>query len=129
MVLQPRIPRLLQAFVLVLAFAACSDSGDPVDPGDGGGGTFNGTIRVVDNQFIPRDVTISAGDSITWSFQGNAQHTVTEGTSPNDPSHLFDSPLMSSGTFGYHFTSEGLVNYFCRPHFAVNMRGTITVNP
>lgn len=124
---QPAL-RALSVIALAALLVNCGDDGNPVGGGGGnGGGTFNGTVRVVDNQFIPRDITISAGDSVTWSFEGSARHTVTEGTDPNAPTHLFDSPLMSSGTFGYRFNSTGLVNYFCRPHFLNNMRGTVTV--
>jgi plastocyanin len=84
---------------------------------------------VQDNFFSPRDITISVGDSVTWSFDGSALHTVTEGAAKNPPAPLFDSGLMRSGTFGYRFTSAGSFPYHCDPHFAVDMKGTVTVEP
>ena len=112
----------------LVAFAACGDddsSGPEEEP-------FTGTVRIVDNAFSPRDVSISVGDSVTWRWDGGNNHSVTQGTTPDasqDPTRLFDSPIKSSGTFGYRFTAEGTVPYFCRPHFSMGMRGTITVNP
>ena len=125
--------RAMLAAALVLAagslIVACSDDDEgPVD----GGGTFTGTIHIQDNRFSPANATISAGDSVTWSWDGNNSHTVTHGTSPTVPpdnEKLFDTPLQSSGTFGYRFDTAGSYPYFCRPHFSMGMKGTITVQP
>lgn len=125
----PRTLTAILATVLTLALAACSDD-DPADPGDDG--PFTGTIRVRDSSFSPANVTISVGDSVTWQWDGNLNHTVTHGTSPTvppDASKLFDSPTMTSGTFGFRFTTAGSVQYFCRVHVAMGMRGTVTVEP
>ena len=125
--------RIFVAGVVVVAmsalFVACGDDDDPTDPDDGG--TFNGTIRIVDNGFSPRNVTISVGDSVTWRWDGNNSHSVTHGTSPTSPpdaSKLFDSPIQSSGTFGYRFNNAGTFPYFCRPHFPA-MTGSVVVQP
>jgi plastocyanin len=115
------------AFALAAFSGACSD--DSTAPEDG---PFTGTIHVLDNRFSPANVTINAGDSVTWRWEGNNSHTVTHGTSPtvpSDPNKLFDSPLQSSGTFGYRFTGVGTFAYFCRPHFSMGMKGTVTVEP
>jgi len=120
-------------FLAVLASAALiSACGSDDDGGTGPGPTppvFNGTVSVRDNSFSPRDITISVGDSVTWSFEGSNLHTVTEGANANPPSPLFDSPLMRSGTFGYRFTTAGAFPYHCRPHIGVGMTGSVTVAP
>lgn len=123
--------RILLAGVIMIAMAAmvvaCDDDDDPTDPD---GGTFNGTITVSSNQFSPANVTIDVGDSVTWRFQGGG-HTVTHGTSPTVPPNaqkLFDTPTMTSGTFGYRFNNAGTFAYFCRLHFPT-MTGTVTVKP
>jgi len=121
----------LTRFVCIFAVCAaaaipisCDDDDDPVD-----GGPFDGTIDVGANFFRPSSVTISQGDSVTWVWLGGAgAHTVTEGAPPNPPSPLFDSPQMSSGTFGYRFNVAGTYPYFCRVHGA-SMSGTVTVEP
>jgi plastocyanin len=118
--------RPLAAALLMLAVCACSDDSTeaPVDA------PFTGTIHIVDNRFSPANITISAGDSVTWSWEGSNSHSATQGTTPDaseDASRLFDSGIRSSGTFVYRFTAPGAVPYFCRPHFAAGMKGTITV--
>ena len=107
--------------------AACGD--DSAGPGDEV--PFNKIITVQNTSFSPASATIVVGDSITWRWAGGS-HSVTQGTTPDasqDPTRLFDSGVKSSGTFGYRFTSAGTVPYFCRPHFASGMKGTIKVNP
>jgi plastocyanin len=117
----------LVLLVAGLTFVSCGGD-DPAAPPDDG--PFTGTIKVLDDRFSPANVTIAVGDSVTWRWEGNHAHTVTQGTTPNaseDPTRLFDSPSKTSGTFGYRFTAAGTVPYFCRPHFAVGMKGTIVV--
>jgi plastocyanin len=115
------------AVVMLGVITACgSDSAGPGDEQP-----FNGTITVQNTSFSPAAVTIAVGDSVTWRWAGGS-HSVTQGTTPDasqDPSRLFDSGVKSSGTFGYRFTSAGTVPYFCRPHFASGMKGTVTVTP
>ncbi|HEX6790110.1 MAG TPA: plastocyanin/azurin family copper-binding protein [Candidatus Krumholzibacteria bacterium] len=116
----------LAASLAIVASCGDDDSSNPPD----GSGTFNGTIRVVDNAFSPSDVSITVGDSVTWRWEGNNTHTVTEGTSPTvppDAEKLFDSPSKTSGTFGYRFTTAETVNYFCRIHSG--MKGIVRVKP
>lgn len=131
MKLHPQRAHLAALFVAAVGalFGACSDDDEgPVD----GDGTFTGTIHIQDNRFSPANATITAGDSVTWSWDGNDSHTVTHGSSPTvppDAQKLFDVPERSSGTFGYRFDTAGSYPYFCRPHFNMGMRGTITVVP
>jgi len=122
---------LAAAFVVAVGamFAACGgDDEGPVD----GDGTFTGTIHIQDNRFSPANVTITAGESVTWRWDGNNSHTVTHGTSPTvppDAQKLFDTPEQSSGTFVFKFDNAGTFAYFCRPHFSMGMKGAITVQP
>jgi plastocyanin len=120
-----RTSALLLATSLAAGIFACGD--DPASSDDGDE-TFNGTIRVLDNRFSPSSVTISVGDSVTWRWDANSLHSVEEGTSLNNPTPLFNSGAPKrSGTFGYRFMTAGTVPYFCRPHFANNMKGTVRV--
>jgi plastocyanin len=89
-------------------------------------------ISLQNSQFVPADVTIKAGQSVMWTSNENVPHTVTSGTGPTDPSAgaSFDQQLPSSGaTFTQQFTSPGVFPYFCRFHFAMGMKGTVTVTP
>jgi len=72
---------------------------------------FNGVISVPEGTgtpgcdetnacYIPFNVSISAGEEITWSNDDTAAHTVTSGSPADGPDGNFDSGLfMAGGTF------------------------------
>ena len=67
--------------------------------------------------YIPYEVTISVGDTVTWSNDDTAAHTVTSGTSSGGPDGVFDSSLFMSGsTFEFTFDDSGTFDYFCMVH-------------
>jgi len=73
--------------------------------------------------FLPGEVTIGVGDSVTWHNDGTAAHTVTSG---NPEDGLFDSSLFLGGdTFSHTFTESGEYQYFCQIH--PWMTGTVIV--
>ncbi|MCH7730617.1 cupredoxin domain-containing protein [Patescibacteria group bacterium] len=87
-----------------------------------------GPGEVISNieNFTLEDLTIPVGTTVTWMNLDSAQHTTTSGT-PENPSGLWDSPLLSQGdVFSHTFTEPGVYSYFCRPHSSL-MRATITV--
>jgi plastocyanin len=80
--------------------------------------------------FSPSPVIVLPGDTVRWVWTA-ASHTVTSGTGGTDPNAgtLFDAPLNStSTTFEYVFNTVGTYAYFCRPHEAFNMKGTVIVD-
>ena len=78
--------------------------------------------------FIPADVTISVGDTVTWSNDDTAAHTVTSGTPGSDSVGVdFDSSLFMAGTiFEHTFDEAGEFDYFCMVH--PWMTGRVQVN-
>jgi plastocyanin len=118
--------RLLAAvFALGLLFTACSsdDSGDDTaadgSSNDGGGGS--GTeVSIADFAFDPGDLSVSVGDTVTWTNDDDTDHTVT---SDDD---VFDSDNLGGGdTFEQTFDEAGTFAYPCSIHS--QMTGTITV--
>ncbi len=76
--------------------------------------------------FLPGEVTIGVGDSVTWHNDGTAAHTVTSGNPEDGPDGLFDSGLFLGGdTFSHTFTEAGEYQYFCQIH--PWMTGTVIV--
>ncbi len=87
--------------------------------------------------FIPDRLRIKPGETVTWVLQSgghtaSAYHPknhslyrarIPEGTEP------FDSDLLvqKGATFSWQFKTEGVYNYFCRPHESVGMVGAIVV--
>jgi plastocyanin len=99
---------------------------------------FSGTISVPSGSsvpgceetnecFIPAEVTINVGDTVTWSNDDSAAHTVTSGNPTDGPDGNFDSSLFMAGTtFSYTFDKVGEYNYFCMVH--PWMTGKVNVN-
>lgn len=100
--------------------------------GGGNGDEFDGTINLTSaNTFDPDEVTIQAGDTITWEYTGGSPHTITPGTGPDDddPHNEWQRQEMDEvgQTFEHTFNTAGTFDYFCEPHFADGMTGTIIV--
>jgi len=71
--------------------------------------------------FIPPYVTVDVGETVTWTNDDNAAHTVTS----NDGS--FDSSLFMAGhTFSHTFDEPGVYEYICMVH--PWMVGTVLVD-
>jgi len=76
--------------------------------------------------FIDADISIDVGDTVTWSNDDTAAHTVTSGSAADGPDGNFDSSLFMAGTtFDVTFDEEGTFPYFCMVH--PWMVGTVTV--
>jgi len=92
-------------------------------------------VSMIDNQFVPKDITIKPGDTVKWVNNGALDHDTTSDDGVTFTSSLeFPSPdFMSPGDeFEFTFTSEGVIPYHCILHGAsggVLMSGTITVEP
>jgi copper binding plastocyanin/azurin family protein len=81
------------------------------------------------------NTTVNCGDTIEWVLLDTIAHTVWDGASPSDPTaqsrFAFDLNSFTPGldTFTWTATEAGTFPYFCIPHFAFGMVGTITVLP
>jgi plastocyanin len=62
--------------------------------------------------FSPNPVTVSPGETVTWNF--HASHTTTS-DSPTGP-EVWDSGILSTGTFAHTFTTPGSYPYYCFLH-------------
>jgi plastocyanin len=80
------------------------------------------TVDVVDNDFVPKDLTVRPGTEVVWAFKGSAAHDVTD-----------DRGAFQSGTLGRDdefkltFADAGTYYYYCTLHHS--MLGTLTVAP
>ena len=89
-----------------------------------GGGEV--TVSANDFSFSPATVTVSVGDSVTWTLAEGA-HTTSSGTAP-DLDGLWDQALTADEPFTFTFEEAGTYEYFCRFHPDF-MTGTVTVEP
>jgi len=76
--------------------------------------------------FLPSEVTVGVGETVTWSNDGSVIHTITSGNPEDGPDDVFDSSIIMSGdTFSHTFTEAGQYDYFCMIH--PWMQGTVLV--
>ena len=67
--------------------------------------------------YIPYELTISSGSTVTWINTDNAAHTVTSGTPNGGPDGLFDSSIIAmNAEFSYEFSESGMYDYYCIVH-------------
>jgi plastocyanin len=93
-----------------------------------------GASVLTDDAYSPNPVEVAVGQTIVWTNDDTAFHTVTSGTvGAADAGKLFDSglagpnALISKGkTFEHTFDTAGEYPYFCTLHPA--MVGTVIVN-
>jgi len=112
-----RVP-LAAALVALVAAAGCggSDGGSAVDPAD-----VEGPVVVLrDIAFSPAEITVPAGDTVTWVFddRGIPHNVVAD-------DKAFESETMDDGRFTHRFGEPGTFGYVCTLH--PNMKGTVRV--
>jgi plastocyanin len=106
-----------------LLLAACSGSSETTTTSTTaeapGGGDI--AVSIVDFAFEPSDLTVSVGDTITWTNnESGIPHTTTA-----DEGLWDSSTLRPDDTFTFTFTEPGTYTYLCTIH--PSMTATITV--
>jgi plastocyanin len=126
--------RILLLLCAVVALAAAGCGGDD-DNGSSGSGAATSTstsessssdggavaIQLKGFQFSPKDVTVKAGQKITWTNADNADHNVTADSGADFKSDNFGE----GGTFEFTADKAGKIAYECTLH--PGMKATITV--
>jgi len=65
----------------------------------------------------PPSVSINTGDTVVWTNDDTAAHTVTSGSPADGPDGIFDSSLIMAGSpYEVTFDSAGSFDYFCMVH-------------
>ena len=67
--------------------------------------------------YLPYEVNVAVGATVTWDNVDTAAHTVTSGTPSEGFDGVFDSGLFMTGTtYEFTFDTEGTYDYFCMVH-------------
>ena len=113
------------AFALV-ALVGCSSSSTPAaTPASTTGGSSSTApaagataVSIANFAFSPADVTVKVGDTVTWTNNDSAPHTVTGAD--------FDSSQLAQGaTFSHTFTKAGSYDYKCSIHPSMTAKVTV----
>ncbi len=121
----------------LLGGTAAGATGGGTAAGTTGGGTATGggaaapakpaaagtkSVMIMNYAFSPASLTVSVGDTVTWTNEDTAPHTVTVTNGPVK----FDSGTLQKGqSFSYTFTVAGTYSYYCAVH--PDMVASVTV--
>jgi copper-containing nitrite reductase len=107
--------------------------------GTGSASPSTSSVVIIQNYaYIPAQLTVTAGTTVTWVNHDSIGHTVTEGNPDSQKpatQRVFDSSHGGEGasavtippgqSWSFTFTTPGEYNYYCLPH--TYMRGHVTV--
>ncbi len=106
---------------VVLLHSLTAEASHP--PGEQSEVFADGTISIVDFEFMPKFVTVTVGSKVTWMNNGSFVHTSTSDGVSID---AWNSGAMDSGgVFSKTFTLPGAFGYHCEIHSW--MTGTVFV--
>jgi plastocyanin len=113
---------VLRAVSLAVLFAALATTPCLAeDPNNAAAGAA-ATVSMDHNTFIPGEITVAAGTTVTWVNNETMPHTVV---SPNQG--FRSKTLVKDAKFSFTFTSPGDYDYLCSIH--PNMKGKVIVKP
>jgi plastocyanin len=124
--------RWLALLLACLAVVAAGCGGDDDDEGNGGGGDAQEQpapaaeggateVSMKDIKFDPTEVTVNAGDTVTWVNDDSVGHDVTgDNFKSGEP-----GAMQNGDTFEHTFDTAGTFDYVCSVH--PGMEGTVTV--
>ena len=122
-----KIRLLVVCLMLAFGATAAGCGGDEKDSGGGGGGGGGASeVSMKGLAFEPADVTVKAGDTVTWTNDEAVGHDVTKEGGPGPEFSSGDPGGMQEGdTFEQTFDMPGMIEYVCTVHS--NMTGTVNV--
>ena len=83
-------------------------------------------VTVKQFQFMPAELTVKVGTTVTWTNQDDILHTATSGATPGTADGKFDGPMDGRGkSFSHVFDQAGRYPYFCSRHNS--MTGAVVV--
>jgi amicyanin len=106
-----RLPAVITVIALVLGLSGLAPSAARA---------ATHAVAIADFAFAPATLTITVGDTVTWTNEDAVEHTATS------TGGAFDSGLLAQGeSFSFTFTAAGTYDYLCTPH--PTMTGRIVV--
>ena len=98
----------LPAALIVLCAPVSAHAKDPVSE------DATVDVRIGDNFYKPKRVTVPAGTTVVWRNRGGNQHNVL----PDRGSRFGSGELARDATYSYRFDKPGRYGYYCSFHGA-----------
>ena len=112
----------LHALRLFFLFTTVASSPGLAEDPNNAAATPAVTVSMDHSTFIPSEITVAPGTTVTWVNVETMPHTVV------DLNKAFRSKtLVKDGTFSFTFTTPGDFDYLCSIH--PNMKGKVIVKP
>ena len=118
---------ILVVFLGLIVASCKSDSsntyGSPTAPSTSPANTASNTVEMSGMSFIPAQITVKVGTTVTWTNNDSFAHTAT-----SDSSGGWDTGNIAGGKSAAHtFNTAGTFPYRCTYHAAMGMVGTVIV--
>ena len=113
-------PSVLHALRLTVLFTALASAPCSAEDANNAGAGPVATVVMDHTAFIPSEITVAPGTTVTWVNNETMPHTVV------DLNKAFRSKtLVKDATFSFTFTTAGDYSYLCSIH--PNMKGKVIV--
>ena len=113
---------VLRALRLTVLFTALASTPCLAEDANNAGAGPVATVGMDHSTFIPSEITVAPGTTVTWVNNEAMPHTVV------DPNKGFRSKtLVKDARFSFTFTTAGDYDYLCSIH--PNMKGKVIVKP
>lgn len=95
-------------------------------------------VSIVGLEFVPANLKITTGDTVTWSWTSAMAHNVESGVSAVHDGNFKSGLPSTTGNYSVVFDetylaanamTDNLYPYYCIVHVGVGMVGSITVSP
>jgi amicyanin len=117
-----RLQSVRRALRLTVLFAALTSTPCLAEEPNNAAANPVVTVGMDHNTFIPSEITVAPGTTVTWVNNEAMPHTVV------DQNKGFRSKMLAKeATFSFTFTTAGDYDYQCSIH--PNMKGKVIVKP
>jgi plastocyanin len=115
-------PSVLRALRVTVLFTALASGPCLAEDPNGAGAGLVATVSMDHTTFIPSEITVAPGTTVTWVNNEAMPHNVA------DQNKGFRSKtLVKDDKFSFTFATAGEYNYLCLIH--PNMKGKVIVKP
>lgn len=113
------------AFLVILSMACTPSQPNAAKPEEKATDTTSSSgkpfsVAIKGFKFVPADLTVKVGDTVVWTNEDSAPHTVE-----SSDKTLKSDELSKGDKYQHTFTKTGVTDYICGIH--PSMQGSVTV--